>query len=58
MPLILKPALPLSGGLKNYFVHAGALTIGRIFEKEMSGAIVKWRWGLINRPRQHARNSS
>ena len=50
MPLILKPALPLSGSLKNYFVHAGTLTIGSIFEKEMSGAIVRWHWGLINLP--------
>ena len=42
-PLILKPALPLSDGLKNYFVHAGAL-------KEMSGTAVRWHWGLINLP--------
>ena len=50
MPLILKPALPLSGGLKNYFVHAGSLTIGRIFQTEMSGNVVRWHWGSINRP--------
>ena len=33
-----------------YFVHAGSLTIGRIFQTEMSGAVVRWHWGLINVP--------
>ena len=39
MPLILKHDLPDRSGRKKYFVHAGALTIGRILEK-----------GLINLP--------
>ena len=50
MPLILKHDLPDRSGRKTYFVQAGALTIGQIAEKEMSGAIVKWHWGLINLP--------
>ena len=50
MPLILKHDFPDRFGRKTYFVHAGALTVGHIAEKEMSGAIVKWHWGLINLP--------
>ena len=44
MPLILKSALPLSGSLKNYFVHAGSLAIGRFFQTELSGAVVRWHF--------------
>ena len=50
MPLTLKHDFPDQYGRKTYFVHAGALTIGTIFEKEMSGAVVRWHWGLINLP--------
>ena len=46
VPLIPKHDFPDQYGRKAYLVHAGALTIGRIFEKEMSGTAVKWHWGL------------
>ena len=50
MRLTAERDLDAVGGRRSYHVKSGALTMGRIYEAELSGGIVQWQWSIQNVP--------